>query len=254
MNFLLGFIFSLLIGYLAYYKKALSLSGFIGALIFGTLLFGFGTYIPFTILMVFFITSSLVTKKDEKEKEGRNFLQVFTNIIIALVFSFIYYMKNDQIYLLISVLSISVSTGDTWASEIGKRSKGKTVSVITFKEIPKGESGGITLLGVIASFLGPLLIALVFLLLTYNSNLYTINIYYSSLLIVLGGFLGSYVDSLLGILIQEKYLDLKTNEILEKVKNRNLFKRFSGIKYINNEFVNLITTLIICMAFTFILI
>ncbi|CCV64628.1 conserved hypothetical protein [Alteracholeplasma palmae J233] len=248
MNFLIGFLLSVLVAGLAYYKHALNVSGFLSASVVGTLIYGFGTYVIFALLMLFFITSSIFTKNKVKSR-GRNGIQVIVNSGMALIFSLAYYISNHEFFLLISATSIAVSTADTWASELGKYSKGSTVSIINFKKIDKGQSGGISVLGTVASLLGGLLIAVSFLLMTWNS-FSIIPWYLTILFIMLGGFVGSVVDSILGILIQEKYMNLKTNQITEVFDNKSQYRLISGIKYINNDMVNLLTSVIVTCAST----
>ncbi|QWB95483.1 DUF92 domain-containing protein [Mycoplasmatota bacterium] len=249
MDIAYGFILSLLISAIAYKKKSLSLSGFICALIVGTLIYYMGTYVVFSILMMFFISSSLVTKFKEKldDQKGRTYKQVLANASAALIFSLMYFLtkQTNIIYLVIACVAIAASNADTWASEIGKLSKNKTVSMVSFKPIEQDESGGISLQGIIASILGSIFIAIFSMILLIISNGYDLNIFIYGAIIAIAGFLGSIVDSYLGILIQEKYKQNSHDKIYEKVENRKNYILTSGIKYIDNDMVNLISTLFI---------
>jgi uncharacterized protein (TIGR00297 family) len=246
MDLLYGFILSLVIALIAYKKKSLDLSGFICALIVGTFIYYFGSYVIFSVLMIFFISSSIVTKLKDKttEQEGRNYIQVLANASAALIFSFIYFLtdQNDIMYLVIACVAIASSNADTWASEIGKLSKGKTVSMLTFKPIQKGESGGISLLGICASLIGSVMIAVISMILLMISSGYHLDIFIYGTIIAISGFLGSIVDSYLGVLIQEKYRRNQGRQIYEKVEHRNNYVLVSGIKYMNNDVVNFIST------------
>lgn len=252
MNFIYGFIGSFLIGFYAYKKKNLSLSGFVSSLFVGTLLFGFGTYILFSLLMVFFISSSIITRfgDDKKEKQkGRNVLQVLANSGIAVVFSALYFFYDKDIYFIASVVAITASNADTWASEIGKLSRGSIVSILTFKPIKKGESGGITLLGTGASLLGALVVSIAFVCLYGLSNSFSMQLVIRGILIAVGGFTGSIIDSYLGVLVQEKYLNKESGEIEEKPYKRDLAARVSGLPFISNDAVNFLATAIISVVF-----
>lgn len=252
MDFLLGFILSTLIAIISYKKKSLNLSGAIAAVIFGTIIYGMGTYIIFVLLISFFISSSVITKikKVEKdEKDGRNFIQVISNALAATIFSVIYFLTKEQIFMVVAAIGIAASTSDTWASEIGKSSKGKIVSIVNFKEVPKGESGGVSLLGTLSAVFGSLFIALFFVLMygiTYTFDL-TLLGYLG--IITIAGFLGCIVDSYLGVFLQEKYIELKSGLKIEKKEGFENLKLVSGIPFINNDMVNLISTVSITIIF-----
>ncbi|HKL95286.1 MAG TPA: DUF92 domain-containing protein [Haploplasma sp.] len=139
------------------------------------------------------------------------------------------------------------------ASEIGSRTKGVTRSIITFKKIEQGESGGISLLGTFSALLGSVFIAVLSYLLILSLVVPIYNWYYYLIIISIAGFIGNLIDSILGILIQEKYLDSNTNKILEQTNNRKEYQKISGIQYINNNVVNLITTVSITVIFYFII-
>lgn len=242
-NILLGLLFSSVIAVLAYYKKSLNLSGLITSIIIGTLIYKFGTYIIFTLLMFFFITSSMMTKDKNNDVKGRNYIQVLANGFIPMFFSLIFYILKDNSYLILAASSIAITTSDTWASELGKYSKGTTRSILNFKEIPKGESGGVSTLGIISSIMGSLLIGLLFMFLVDGSNIIVDNLSRVTSLIFIVGFFGNIIDSYLGILVQEKYYDEHLNEIVETNFDRKKMKRISGIKYIDNNVVNIISSL-----------
>ena len=55
---------------------------------------------------------------------------------------------------------MAAANSDTWASEIGSMSKGKPISVKTFKRAERGTSGAVSLLGTFAAVVGSFLIAL----------------------------------------------------------------------------------------------
>jgi uncharacterized membrane protein len=64
-----GFVLSTLIAWGGYQKRSLSRSGVAGAIILGTLIFGLGG-IWGLLLIAFFVSSSLLSRYKEAEKEG----------------------------------------------------------------------------------------------------------------------------------------------------------------------------------------
>ncbi|WP_162164051.1 DUF92 domain-containing protein [Acholeplasma hippikon] len=257
MDFLIGFILSLLIAILSYKKKSLNLSGAIAATLFGTLIYGMGTYIMFVLLISFFLSSSIIQKikhLEKEEKDGRNFIQVIANILAATIFSVIYFVTKEQIFMVVAAVGIAASTSDTWASEIGKTSKGKIVSIVNFKEVPRGESGGVSLLGTLSSLFGSIFISFLFILLYGITFEFSIALFGYFIMITIGGFLGCVFDSYLGIFLQAKYIELKTGKKIEKRTNHGEYKLVSGLPFVNNDMVNLLSTVCIAIIFALILI
>lgn len=145
--------------------------------------------------------------------------------------------------------AISTSTSDIWAVEIGVLSKRKPKFIICpWEEISKGVSGGITILGEIASLLGSLFIGAIVAMLTVFNLLDIPQANYQQVLLITSasGFIGEKVDSLLGAVFQIKYYCLKCNEYSDKVihicGNRAICK--SGIAWFTNELVNIVSTLV----------
>ena len=56
--------------------------------------------------------------------------------------------------------TVATATSDTWATEFGKLSKSKPISITTFQPIEHGLSGGITMIGLFGSILGASIIGL----------------------------------------------------------------------------------------------
>ena len=249
VDFIIGLGLSLIIAYIAYTKESLNFSGFLGAVIFGTMLYFFGTFIVWSALIVFFISSSILTKLHEKTdknySQGRGIKSVISNALIATICSILYYFIQEPLYLVASIASIAASNADTWASEIGILSKGKTYYITNFKIAPKGVSGAISLLGILSSLLGALFISITFVLLYRMVTPLTINNMLSyGFIVTLSGFLGCQIDSLLGALVQAKYKNIQTGMIAEsKELPDESIVLISGFSFITNDVVNLLSSL-----------
>jgi uncharacterized protein (TIGR00297 family) len=253
MDWMIGFGLSIGIAGLAYLKKSLTLSGMVAALFFGTLIYVFGQFLVWSALIAFFISSSLLTKLHEKkdqeginvDKKGRNYIQVISNALVATIFLIIYTQSNQAIFLIASVVSIATSNADTWASEIGILSKGKTFSILNFKIMEKGSSGAVSVLGLLASALGAFFIGLIFTIVyavVVEFNIILLLTY--GMIITFGGFLGAVLDSYLGLLIQAKYKGEKTGFLSEikKIPGEQAIL-ISGLTFITNDAVNLLSGL-----------
>ena len=93
--------------------------------------------------------------------------------------------------------AVAAALSDTVSSELGLLSKKKPVLITTFQQVEKGTDGGITLLGLITGLLGAGIIGILYYF-TVQASLVVAGI------IILAGFLGSLVDSILGATLERK--------------------------------------------------
>lgn len=264
MYILIGALVAAIVAMVAYKKNSLSISGVIFAIILGTGIFIFGGVTQFILMMVFFITSSLLSKYKKNSKsylealhekgDARDWMQVVANGGVALLFLVLYYINSNYNYFVAAAVSFAASNADTWASELGVLSKGKTISIVNFKEIKKGLSGGVSLFGTFSSLMGAISIAITFGIINIISRVNVSNVLMYIFIIAIFGFLGSIVDSFLGATVQGHYLDNSTGKETEKKKsNGNNNKLAKGFKIINNDIVNLLSNLIVTVIATIIL-
>lgn len=261
LDYLIGFLLSFSIAYLAYKKESLSTSGFVAATLYGLAIYKFGGLYFFLVMISFFVSSSLFShfKKSRKnkyermnEKTGkRDFTQVIANGLPSFIFGLIYYITGNYIYILGFTTALASANADTWASEIGILSKKDPVSIITWEPIEKGVSGGISPLGIMASLFGAGFIAVISVvgyILSFGINEYLLAFF---LLSTLGGFLGSIIDSILGATVQAKYISCISNTLTEKKYSGGIENAlYSGISIIDNNFVNLSSGLLSSMIIT----
>lgn len=253
--FVLGVIACSLIAFLAYKKELLSLSGLIAAIIVGTIIFIYGGVISFSLMMAFFISSSIFSKlfKDKKKNleiiqekgDNRDYMQVIANGGVAAVMLILFAITGDFNFFLASSVSFAVSNSDTWASELGVVSKKKPFSIATFKPVEIGISGGITLLGIIAAAAGAIFIGgayCIMVTIVRGIDFYAIIVFF---IISIFGFIGSLIDSFLGATIQGQYYDEVGKYYTEKKVGPNgKNKLVKGISFVNNDVVNILSNVI----------
>ena len=92
--------------------------------------------------------------------------------------------------------ALATSASDTWATEIGTLLGGVPHSIVSWRPIPRGMSGGVTLAGTLAAVGGAAFVALV----TFASR-WPVRVAIAALI---GGFIGSTLDSLLGGTLQTR--------------------------------------------------
>ncbi|MFL0267393.1 DUF92 domain-containing protein [Candidatus Clostridium radicumherbarum] len=254
ISILIGFIFSGFISLAALIKKALSISGAFAATILGTVIFYFGGIYLSAIMVGFFASSSILTmfKKHRKtitydihEKSGgRDYVQVLANGGVGLIFAALWFATNRPVYLIAFTVSFAAANADTWASEIGILSNAKPISILNLKKVEKGVSGAISILGTISSLLGAGFIAAIFFIGYVLKFGFKTQAIVFSMVIVIVGFAGCIIDSLLGATIQAKYRCEICGKITErKVHHERSTKLVAGLKFINNDTVNFISVL-----------
>lgn len=242
-------ILALAVVVLSYYLKFLTISGSLMTFLLAITIFGLGGVKWAIPILAFFILSSLLSKagkgikerfKDTFEKTGvRDQTQVLANGGIAGIIIIIHYFSPSELFYYLYLISVAVATADTWATEIGVLFNGKTRLITNFKAASPGVSGAISLEGTAGSLIGSLIIiSSGMLFIKLNSTM----LFFS---LVLFGFVGSMVDSILGATIQSQYHCRVCGKYTEKKIHCNVeTKLVSGFKIINNDIVNISSTAI----------
>ncbi|MEM4524626.1 MAG: DUF92 domain-containing protein, partial [Archaeoglobaceae archaeon] len=162
-----AFAISSILSLFALKLKIADKSGLISATIVGTLIILFTDIRFFTVLLVFYILGSAITKYKysikldlgiaEPSGGARGFSNVFGNSLAPLFFAIQFGATANPLFISAFVSSVATALGDTMASEVGKTAK--NVYLITnFKKVEPGTSGGISLIGEISALAGCLII------------------------------------------------------------------------------------------------
>ncbi len=249
-SYLSAIILTPLIIALAYGKKALTKGGIFLAVVMDIIItLSLGNF-GFIVLITFFAGSIVVDKIKKKskktrqkaesdiEKRGdcRDIVQVFSNGGVATLAAIFYMITSNPIFIIAFVASLAEAFADTVASGLGFFSK-KTYDIFRLRRCEGGLSGGMSLIGTFSSLIASLT-------LTYIASLFGKFDTAGFVIIWLSGFFGGVFDSFLGSLFQVKYKCKKCGKIVEKEEHCGTeTAKYSGIKFINNDFVNLMGTL-----------
>jgi len=249
---LLGFLFALIIAFLAYRAHSLSRSGAYAAILVGTLIFGLGGWQWATILLTFFISSSALTRlfgrrkaalNEKFEKGGqRDAAQVLANGAVASLFAGLHFFFPAATWpWLAFAASMAAVNADTWATEVGVLSPIEPRLITWWKNggktVDKGTSGGITPLGTLAALAGATLIAVFAAALNIKSG----NFFHVFIAVALGGLVGCLFDSFLGATVQTIYYCPACAKETERTPrhvcgNETVYLR--GWRWLNNDGVN----------------
>jgi uncharacterized protein (TIGR00297 family) len=252
---LAGLVLSALIGGIAYRRRSLTASGWLGALLTGTLTFGFGGWAWGLTLIAFFVTSSALSRfrqarkqqlAGEKFEKGgqRDLLQALANGGAGALLALAYGLSGEPPALLAAFVGIMATvTADTWATELGVLSPQPPRLVTTWRVVEPGTSGAVTLHGLAATAAGALLIGLVMLVVGAIER----DVWIPWLLpaALLGGVGGSLADSLLGATAQAIYRAPKGDQTERRAAADGAPNpRIRGWRWMNNDMVNFISSLI----------
>lgn len=212
MLWVIGACGALLVAGAAYLKQSLSLSGMLAAVVMGTVYFGAGNAFWFGILLLFFISSSLLSKlhHDNKaeleltyDKTGRRDAgQVFANGGMGMLLVLLNAIHPLEIWTFLFIGVMATVTSDTWATEIGTLARKPPRSVLTGKVLQAGTSGGVSWPGTLAAAAGGAVIGSASWLLRSVSGMPDHSVLQLTLAGLLGGLAGAFADSFLGATVQ----------------------------------------------------
>ena len=250
----LGIAFSVLIAGIAYTRNSLSQSGTAGAVLIGTIIFGFGGWVLGVVLISFFVLSSLLShyktaaKKNLSEKfekgNKRDLGQVLANGGAGALVAIVYFFYPEPWIMAAFFGGIASVNADTWATELGVLAKNGPRLITTFKKVEIGTSGGISIQGTAAAFTGALAIALLAGILLILDG--AVNTWFFILPTVAAGMAGCLFDSLLGATVQVIYFSQNRGRETEKKTDRDgsANEYLRGWCWLNNDWVNFISSLV----------
>jgi len=253
-GFLIGGLFALLLALFSIKVKFLNNSGATATFLLGTNIFGVGGMVWTVPLLTFYLLSSVLSKLGRKRKakfdlvfekgSQRDAGQVYANGGVAWVMMVAFSLTKDPYIFFAYLGTLAAVQADTWATEIGTMwPNAKARLITTFKNVPVGTSGGVSIPGTSASFFGSLLICSSSVLMNVKW-INQVGILQSLLVIGIAGLISSLVDSFFGATVQAQYFDPIREKVTErthsiapdgsKVKN----ERIKGYDFVNNDLVN----------------
>jgi uncharacterized protein (TIGR00297 family) len=247
----LGFVGSLAIGLFALRRGSLSRSGAAAAVVIGTVIYAGGGGSWFLALIAFFATSTLLGKVGTQKKarikldfekgDTRDAWQAFSNGGVAALCAVGMLLWSHAAWTGAFVGALATANGDTWATELGTLSRAEPWSLRSLRRVPRGTSGAVSPLGLLATAGGGLLIGIV---VGFGAPRLTWASLSLSAIGLVAGVLGSLADSLLGASLQAAYrceaCATNTEGTLHHCGNRTVLIR--GFAWFDNDLVNLSAT------------
>jgi uncharacterized protein (TIGR00297 family) len=191
---------------------------------------GWGGLAP---LFAFLLTGSLLTRLAERRAGPRSARQVLANGAVAAVAAC---LGSGPA----AAGAIAAATADTWATEIGSFSPRPPRLITTGAPVPRGRSGGMTLLGTLGGIGGALAIAVVSALVApglRGQGVWVVGV---------AGCVGMLVDSLAGATLQATYRCPAPgcSAVTERPGQcHGTVELDRGVRWLDNDGVNLVGSL-----------
>jgi uncharacterized protein (TIGR00297 family) len=201
---------NLVLAGLAWAAKTVDLSGVIGGILVGTVIYAFLDWKGFLVLLAFFVLGSAATKLGYRRKAAANLAQekggrrgarhAFANCGVAAVCAL---FSQATPFLALSIFAFAgafaTAAADTASSEIGQLLGRRTFLLTTLKPVPRGTEGAVSLEGTLAGIAAAAILASIGALV----GLYA---WIGVVPVVIAAFLGSTFESLVGAALEKRRL------------------------------------------------
>ncbi len=152
-------VFALLVLVLKWADRSGAAMGFVLGV---TIYFGYG-YKSFLILLAFILMGSIATRIDyakkaargvaERRGGARSWREALANCLVPAFFAVLAITTFPQaVFRLALVAALAEAAGDTVSSELGQWLSDRVFLITTFRAVPAGENGGVSLAGTAAGF------------------------------------------------------------------------------------------------------
>ena len=242
-----GFVLALAIALVARRARSLAPSGAAAAVVVGTACVAAG-WSWGALLVAFFVTSSALSRIGAESKEQRtrgvvakggerDAAQVLANGGPFAVAALGAAAWPHPLWNAFGAAALAASTADTWATEVGTLAGGTPRSILSWRPVPPGTSGGITLPGTLGSLAGTLFVATLALAMGWPLAAFAGA--------VPGGVVGATMDTLIGATAQaRRWCDRCDGGTERMVHDCGTTTRpAGGIAWLDNDLVNLLAGL-----------
>lgn len=196
--------------------------------------------VGFLMMITFLFGGVLIDKVKERVKKGereaksdrsRDSVQVLANGLPAFVMCIMYLFTRQTVFFIAFSAAVAEAFSDTAGSGFGVFSR-RTVDIFRMKRAEQGMSGGMSLAGTSASFVGAALVALI----PIPFGVYGLNL---AALVFFAAFIGSVFDSFLGSVFQVKFRCPVCGKLTERrTHHQKSTERVSGFPSVDNDLVN----------------
>jgi uncharacterized protein (TIGR00297 family) len=243
---MIGGVLAAVIALLALRVGSLSRGGAVAAWICGTAAMAAG-WSWGIVLIAYFVASSTLSRFMRAEKnrrtEGRvekagarDAVQVLANGGLYALAALAFVWGPDAGWQVVGAGALAASSADTWATEMGSLAPTSPRSIRTLRPVAVGTSGGVTLMGTMASVAGALFVGLVAFGMGWPGAAFTAAL--------VGGVFGALLDSVLGAWLQARYWCQECRVATERRRHHcgTLTSHAGGLRWLDNDGVNALAT------------
>ena len=228
----------------AWRARALTFDGALAAWFVGAAVFASGGWPFAAVLFAFFIPAVALSRFGKRRKGAmldvgkrgaRDARQVFANGGIATACAIGYAFNHSPVLAAAFAGAFAAAASDTWGTEIGTLARALPRSIVGFRPIQRGLSGGITLVGTLAEAGGAAVVGTI----AWAASIAPIWIVASA------GFAGAIADSILGASLQALYYCARCQRHCETDPHvcGGTTSLTRGVRWIDNDAVNALATL-----------
>jgi len=203
------------------------------ALSVGTAVLWGGGWPGLLLLGTFFVSGSVLSPRGSV-RQPRTALQVIANGWTAATGGLLM-LAHPALGWATMAGGLAAAQADTWATEIGMRARTIPVLLTSGRPVPRGTSGGVTWLGVVAGVGGAALIAVLATLRMHTPA--------EAAWIAVAGTVGMLADSFLGATLQARFACQRCGTALETPHHQACnaaADHRSGLRWMTNDTVNLL--------------
>lgn len=203
---------------------------------------------PWALLLIAFFGAAVAvsalgeTRKAERTQatnpqvKARTATQVLANGALFSLLAIKAGPNGASVWGLAACGAIAAASADTWATEIGSLWGGQPRSIVSFRSVLVGMSGGVTATGMLAAIAGAAFVAF--------AAAWLLNVEHPWVFVAAvasGGFLGAFADSVLGATVQARrwcdHCKQWTERRVHPCSYRTVYAH--GIRWVSNDVVNL---------------
>ncbi|HEY2737497.1 MAG TPA: TIGR00297 family protein [Thermoanaerobaculia bacterium] len=195
---------------LAYAARTVNLSGVIGGFLVGFTIYAFLDWRGFLLLLAFFVIGSACTKLGYKRKAAAKLAQeeggrrgarhAFANAGVSTACAvFAALTDHPVLFGLAFAAAFATAAADTASSEIGQLLGRRTFLITTFRPVPRGTEGAVSVEGTLAGIFASLLLGV----LGAAVGLYG---WTGVVIVVVAAFLGTTFESIVGAALEKRQL------------------------------------------------
>jgi uncharacterized protein (TIGR00297 family) len=199
------------------------------------------------LLLLYFVSSSMLSRVGRAAKErrtasivektgARDAVQVLANGGVFAAASIAMLVRPDIRWFALGAGALAASASDTWATEIGTLWGGTPRSIVSWRAMPAGTSGAVSLIGSMGAVAGAAFMAAIVMLLGWESSV--------AGRIAAGGVSGAAIDTLLGATVQaRRWCDRCEQETERRTHDCGTTTRaLRGLGWLDNDLVNFLST------------